>query len=404
VTDPQQLPLNGLRIVDLTQVVSGAVATAYLGQLGADIIKVEPPGGEAYRRSGYPLAGEHGSTNLNFLRFSAGKRSIVLDLKAPDGRAVLESLLSTADVLVENFRPGVLAKLGFSAEQLRRDYPALIYTTVSGFGHEDLYPSPLASSPAYAIVCEAMAGIMALNGDPDGPPTWIGFAMADIFAGTLALAGTLTALYRRRDTGRGGRVDISMFDGAVTMNELAMAYHFATGEDMGRGSYSLQAPWGSYPASDGWVVIAVLTEQQWRGLCRVLDAPDLAGDERLGDGRSRARNEDELIRPVLEKWTAERTRAELVALLGEAGVPAAPVNSASDVAAHPQAAARQLFEDIEDPAIGRARVVASPLKLDGVAVQPGRRVPALGEHSREILGEVGYSDEQIDSLLGGAVQ
>lgn len=394
-------PLAGLRVVDLTQVVSGAVTTSLFAQFGADVIKIEPRGGEAYRRSGYPLSTDSGETNLNFLRFSRGKRSVVLDLKSPEGAGVLERMLGSADLLVENFRPGVLDRLGFGAERLRRDHPSLIYTSVSGFGHDDLFPSPMAAAPAYAIVCEAMAGIMDLAGDPAGPPVWLGFAMADIFAGTLAFAGALLALRERdRDLDRGGRrVDISMYDGAVWMNELSLTYQSIVGQTMSRGSYSLQAPWGAYQTTDGWAVIAVLSEEQWRTLCKVIGHDELSAHPLLCDGRSRSQHESTLIRPALSSWTATRTRQEVVEELSAAGVPAAPVNSAADVATSEQAVARRMFIDAEDPVLGTVRLVGNPIKVEGLDPAEGQRIPELGEHNHEVLMELGYSAAEVDALV-----
>lgn len=404
MTDPVETgrpaPLAGVRVVDLTQVVSGAVTTSLLAQFGADVIKVEPRGGEAYRRSGYPLVTDAGETNLNFIRFSRGKRSVVLDLKTPEGSRALERMLEQADVLVENFRPGVLERLGFGAERLRRDYPELIYTSVSGFGHDDLYPSPMPPAPAYAIVCEAMAGIMDLAGDPDGPPVWLGFAMADIFSGTLAFAGTLLALRERDGDRRGRRVDISMYDGSLLMNELALTYHSVVGENMSRGSYTLQAPWGAYPTTDGWAVVAVLSEDQWKLLCRTIGHEELAEHPQLRDGRSRSAHERTLIRPVLSAWTSARTRSQVVAELSAAGVPAAPVNTAADVAASEQAAAREMFVEAEDPVLGLVRLVGNPIKVEGVRPPDRMRIPALGQHTREVLEELGFTPDEIDELEG----
>jgi CoA:oxalate CoA-transferase len=400
-------PLAGLRVVDLTQVVSGAVATMLLADFGAEVIKVEPLGGEPYRNSGYAITRGDAATNLNILRFSRGKKSVALDLSSAAGRAVLGRLIARSDILVENFRPGVLARLGFDREALEAANPDLIYTTVSGFGHDDLFESPYRDRPAYAIVTEAMAGLMHLAGTADGPPVWMGFAMADIFGGTLAFAGTLVALLDRRGEERGRRVDISMYDGALLMNDLAIAMQSVVGETLGSGQYLLQSPWGPFEASDGHVVVAVLTERQWQSVCAVIDRPDLGGDPRLGNGRARSEHHQELVEPAIREWCLWRTRQECTERLLAAGVPAAPVNTAEDVMTCPQAQARNMLVDVEAPAVGSVRLVGNPIKLDGgPADGAATRIPQLAEDTEDVLREVvGLSRQEIDELVDkGAVR
>jgi CoA:oxalate CoA-transferase len=397
-------PLHGLVVLDLTQLVSGAVASLLLRDGGARVLKVEPPGGETYRRSGKVLGEGDDRTSLNFLRFSRGKESIVIDLKQAEGNDVLGRLLERADVLIENFRPGVLARLGFPPEEIKRRNPRLVYTTVSGYGHDDLYPSPYRDRPAYALTVEAMAGLTHLAGTPDQPPAWLGFAMADIFAGSLAFSGTLLALGRREQTGEGGRVDIAMHDGAALMNDLAIATYSATGEVLTRGQYAFQSPWGSYETSDGYVAIAVLTEGQWRAFCGIIGRSDLADDPNLAAGWQRSAEHDALIRPLVSGWTAERTTAECVDLLLAAHVPAAPVNTAAEVVDCPQLRGRNMLVDVDDPVVGRVTVVGNPIKLDGEGRAPGR-IPRLGEHTDEVLRELGgFAEAELEALrASGAI-
>lgn len=389
--------LEGITVVDLTQVVSGAVTTMLLADFGAEVIKIEPPGGEAYRRFGLPLEGPGGSTNLNITRFSRGKKSVELNLKSEPGKEILAGLIEQADVLVENFRPGVLAKLGFSPERIHEINDELIYTTISGFGHDDVTNSPYRNRPAYAIITESMAGITHLAGDGEGPPVWLGFAMADVFAGTLALNGTLLALLDRAQTGQGRRVDIGMYDGALFMNDLAVANQSLTGETMGGGQYALQSPWGPFPATDGYVTIAVLNSKEWQALCRVLGRGDLAADEDLATGVQRSKAHEDRIRPAVEAWTSQRTRDEATQELLEGGVPAAPVNTAADIMDCPQARARQMLETVESPELGDIELVGNPIKLDGVSTRGGKpRLPSLGEHTEEVLRKrLGASVEDI---------
>lgn len=391
--------LGDLLVVDLTQVVSGAVTTMLMVEFGAQVIKIEPPEGEPYRHAGYPITNGDKETNLNFLRFSRGKKSVTLDLKSHAGRSVLRDLVKQADVLIENFRPGVLARLGFSTEELQRINSRLIYTSISGFGHDEILPSPFQDRPAYALITEAMAGLTHLAGNEGGPPVWMGFAMADIFAGSLALAGTLVALGDRERTGRGRRVDIAMYDGATFMNDLAMASYSALGMVMGRGQYVLQSPWGPFRASDGYIVIAVLSEHQWVAFCEVIGQPDLANDQRLNSGHLRSANHEELVKPLVSAWTRSRTRQAATKELLAGGVPAAPVNSSEDVAESEQTAARQMLVDVEDPVAGTVRLVGNPIKMDGLIPPESRRIPHLGEHNSAVLkGLLGRSDEDVSAL------
>ena len=390
--------LEGLLVIDLTQVVSGPVTTMLLADHGADVIKVEPPDGEPYRTAGLPIAGEEGETNLNILRWSRGKRSVILDLKSDSGRRVLADLIAEADILVENFRPGVLARLGFPRGELDRLNSRLIYATVSGFGHDDLFASPYRDRPAYAIITEAMAGLTHLAGDGLGAPVWMGFAMSDIFGGVLAFTGILMALARREKEAVGGRVDISMYDGAVFMNDLAMAAYSATGEVMGAGQYALQSPWGPFETNDGHVVIALLVDHQWRALCEVIGRPELAEDPRLRTGRDRSRHHESVVEPAVAAWTSARSKASATEALLARGVPAAPVNTASEVSECPQVAARDMLVEVEDAVAGDLRLVGNPIKLDAECTE-ARRIPQLGEHTREVLATILLlSDEQINEL------
>lgn len=380
--------LSGIRVVDLTQVVSGALTTMMLADFGAEVIKVEPIGGETYRRFGKPLTGPGGETNLNFMRFSRGKKSIELNLKADEGRDILRGLIAEADILVENFRPGVLGRLGFPPEVLREINPRLVYTTISGFGHDDLLPSPFRDRPAYAIIAESMAGITHLAGDGEGPPVWLGFAMSDIYAGTLAFSGTLVALRERDQTGVGGRVDISMYDAALLMNDLAMVSELLTGVTMGSGQYSLQSPWGPFEAKDGYVTVAVLNANEWRALCAVVGRPDMAEDPELATGQHRSQKHETHIRPVVEAWMASRTKEQAVEELLAGGVPAAPVQTSRDVASCPHVAAREMLMPAWSNELGEITSLGNPIKMGDPMAKGTPRIPSLGEHTAEILRDL----------------
>jgi len=394
-------PLAGLRVLDLTQVVSGAFTTMLLADFGAEVIKVEPPSGEPYRINGYEIENELGSINLNILRYSRGKKSVVIDLKSDDGKQLFRRLVEESDILVENFRAGVLARLGFGRPELESINPTLIYTTVTGFGHEDLFESPYRARPAYAMIVESMAGLMHLAGS-GGKPTWLGFAMADIFAGALAFAGTLLALLDRQAGDRGRRVDIAMYDGAVLMNDLAVTLQTVIGETLGPGQYLLQSPWGPFEVSDGHIVIAVMTGAQWRATCEVIGRPDLAVDDRLQTGFDRSRHHEDIVAPAIRDWCATLTKDACANVLLAAGIPAAPVNTSEDVVACPQVHARNMLVDVSAPVLGQVRLVGNPIKLDGrPADGAATRVPQLGEHTATVLRDVlGLSEQAIASLAG----
>jgi crotonobetainyl-CoA:carnitine CoA-transferase CaiB-like acyl-CoA transferase len=389
---PDPRPLAGVKILDLTQVVSGPVATMLLADFGADVIKIEPPAGEPYRNFGHPVEGPGGATNLNITRWSRGKRSVCLDLKSDEGRAALARLVEDADVLVENFRPGVLARLGFDRERLRELNPQLIYASISGYGHDDLFPSPYAKWPAYAVLTEAMGGLMHLAGEEDRPPAWMGFAMSDIFAGVLAVCGVVVALRERERNGEARRVDIAMHDGALFMNDLSIAAYSMLDEVMGRGGYSLQAPWSAYPAQDGYVAIAVLTAVEWEALCSVIGRPDLAAHEDLATGRGRALKERDVLQPAIGAWTGRLDKQSAAEALIAAGVPAAPVRTAQDVFDCPQTAAREMLVEAEDPALGTVKVVGNPIKIEGFTEPQATRIPALGEHTESVLASLSNAD------------
>lgn len=281
----------------------------------------------------------------------------------------------------------------------------LIYTTISGFGHDDLLPSPYRDRPAYAIIAEAMAGLTHLAGEADRPPAWMGFAMSDIFSGTCAFAGTLIALRDRDRTGRGTRVDIGMFDAALLMNDLPMAYQMMVGETMGRGQYALQSPWGPFVAKDGYVIIAVLNLREWQALCAAIERPDLADDPNLATGLQRSKAHEEVVRPAIEAWTRSRSRAEIVDTLLAARVPAAPVNTAADLVNDPQVVARKMLQPTLTRELGKISTIGNPINVGSSPVKDElATLPSLGEDTDDILRErLGLDDAELDKLRADAV-
>jgi len=357
-------------VIDLTRVLAGPYCTLVLSNLGARVIKVErPPGGDDARGIGPFVGGK----SLYFSALNHGKESIALDLKRADDRAVFDRLLAAADVLVENYRPGVLDRLGYGWEVLRARWPRLVYAAASGFGQT----GPLRERPAFDMVAQAMGGIMSLTGYPDGPPARVGVSIGDITAGLFLAAGVAAALVRRGRSGAGAMVDVAMLDCQLAILENALTNHLVTGEQPGRVGtrHPNIAPFQAFEAGDGrLLVLCAGHDTQFAALCEVIGRPELARDERFASPDARRRHVDlvqEAIAPVLRT----RPAAEWLERFERAGIPCGPVNSVADAVRSPQAAARNMVVEIDDPAIGRLAVAGNPIKLDGVPDPEARRAP-----------------------------
>lgn len=372
-------PFSDVTVVDLTRVLAGPFTTMLLADLGARVVKVERPGtGDDARRFGPFRDGR----SAYFDSLNRGKESIALDLTAAADRAVFEALLERADVLVENFRPGVLERLGYGWESLRARYPRLVYAAVSGFGHS----GPYAQRPAYDVIAQAMGGIMSLTGWPDGPPTRVGTSIGDVAAGLFTALGIAAALHQRAASGAGAKVDVAMLDAQVAILENAIARHEATGEVPGRlGSrHPSIAPFAAFAAADGSLVVAAGNDALFRRLCDALGRPALAGDPRFATNDARVRNVGAL-HAELESALAARPVAEWLARLGAADIPCGPIQDIAQVLADPQVAARNML--IRS---GGARMAGNPIKLS-TAPDPAERSPApdLDQHRAAILRSLG---------------
>jgi CoA:oxalate CoA-transferase len=367
-SDPR--PLAGMVVIDLTRVLAGPYCTLVLSNLGARVIKVErPPGGDDARGIGPFVGGK----SLYFSALNHGKESIALDLKRAEDRPVFERLLAAADVLVENYRPGVLDRLGYGWDVLRARWPRLVYAAASGFGQT----GPLRERPAFDMVAQAMGGIMSLTGYPDGPPARVGVSIGDIAAGLFLASGIAAALVRRARSGAGAMVDVAMLDCQLAILENALTAHLVTGEQPGRlgTRHPNIAPFQAFEAGDGrLLVLCAGHDAQFAALCEVIGRPELARDQRFVTPDARRRHVDpmqELIAPLLRT----RPAAEWLERFERAGIPCAPVNSVADAVRSPQVAARNMVVEIGDPAIGRLAVAGNPIKLDGVADPPARGPP-----------------------------
>lgn len=393
-----QLPLEGCRVIELAQLIAGPTCAMLLADLGADVIKVEPPGSGDASRSIYSatLDGE----GVLFLTLNRNKRSLALDLASPRGREVLHRLAERADVVITGFRGGVPERLGLDYATLAALNPRLIYCAISGFGPD----GPYRAKPALDALLQAMGGIMAITGEEGGAPALCGTAIADVMGALLASQGILTALLHRERTGRGQRVDLALLDGMVFACAPRLAVYFATGKDLaplGSG-HSEVVPYQAFRAKDGWLFVTVWADKGWPAFARAIGRPELATDPRFDTMAARRAHRGEL-RPILEAVFAARTVGEWLEILERADVLCAPVHRFSDLVRDPQVLANRMIVEQEHPRAGRIRTVGFPIKL---AASPGTiRTPApgLGEHSEAILGEAGYSPSEIAGLRAAGV-
>lgn len=392
-----ELPLTGFRILDMTRFVAGPYCTMLLADAGADVIKIEPPGGEETRFLDPVLSDRDGEVESGyFLRFNRGKRSLCLDLHTERGQTVFADLIRSSDVLVENFRPGVLSRLGFDEAQLRSVNPGLVYCSISGFGHSG---GPYGSHPAFAILAEVLAGVLVHNPHAGEPPVWTGLGLGDLFPAALSVGGIALALLRRERTGIGGHVDMAMYDGMVSLNERAIGFAGMLGHDIQIGQQEMIAPFGLFEAKDGYLCIAVIGERVWQGFCRAIDHSELLEDQRLSTGGLRASNMQDVLLPVMRSWLSTRSRAEAAAALLAAGVPAGPVRYASEVLDCPQANHRDMVTTTGFRGQPSHRVAGNPIRITPASAAVVRPVPRAGEHADQILTEVArYDAATIEEL------
>lgn len=380
-TAPADRPLSDVRVLDFTRVLAGPYCTAQLADLGAEVIKVEPPGGDDYRHIGPFVGGE----STLFLAVNRGKRSIVLDLANPDDLEVAHALARRADVVVENFRPGVADKLGVGWETLSALNPRLVYASISGFGQT----GPLAKRPAYDIIVQALSGLMTVTGDPAGPPTLIGESIADVVAGVFASGAITAALYERERTGRGRRLDVGMLDTMIALQPLVVARYLASGTAPTRvgNRHPLSAPFGAFRAADGSFVLAVLNDKLFTTLVGVIGAPEAAVDPRFATDELRVANEAAL-RAIIEAWSAQRTVEATVRALAAAGVPAAPIEDIAQALNSEQALARDPLQRMQHPTLGTISTLEQPVRFAGTSRGGLAAAPGLGEHSEAIRTEL----------------
>jgi len=393
-------PLRDLLVVDLTRVLSGPYCTMLLADMGARVIKIEQPGkGDDTRAWGPPfVSGE----SAYFLSINRNKESLTLDLKKPGATTILDRLLDRADVLVENFRPGTLDRLGYSYETVAARWPRLVYCSISGFGQT----GPRRDQPGYDAVVQAEAGLMSITGDRDGPPYRLGVAIADIVSGMFAAQGITLALLERARSGRGQRVDIGMLDSTAALLTYQAAIYFATGrapERMGNRHPTI-VPYETFRASDGDLVLAVGNDDLWRRFCRAIDLPALASDPRFVTNQARVQNYSAL-EPLLSERLRTRTRDEWIAILKTEGIPCGSVRDVAAVLEDPHLAAREMIQAVEHAAIGGVRVLGVPIKLSETPGSVRTAPPTLGQHTEQILRQdLGLNAADVEGLrAAGAV-
>jgi crotonobetainyl-CoA:carnitine CoA-transferase CaiB-like acyl-CoA transferase len=375
--------LEGIRVIDLTQVMAGPFCCMLLGDMGADVIKVEPPGGETTRHMEFELAA---GVSAPFLAVNRNKRGITLDLKRPDALAILKRLAATADVLVENSRPGVAGRLGIDYDSLRSINPRLVYCSISGFGQT----GPSADRGGYDLIAQGMSGIMSATGSLEGPPVKVGVPVTDLGAGLFGVFGILCALRARRITGRGQFVDTSLFEAGLALSAWEATEYWYTGQIPRRlgTAHRLNAPYQAFRASDGHFTVGAANSRLWPRFCQLLGLERLIEDPRFATVGDRVKNQPEL-EGVIEQVTVKRARAHWLGQCEEAGIPAGPIYSVPEALADPHALARGMVQEYDYPGAGRVKALGNPVKLSRSPARLRKGAPRLGEDNDAVLGELG---------------
>src|SRR5262245_21826121 len=389
--EPGTKPLDDLFVVDLSRILSGPVCTMLLADMGADVIKVEPPPlGDDSRQWGPPFIG---GISTYFLSVNRNKKSLGLNLKTEEGRRILWGLIERADVLIENFRPGVLDKLGFGYAAVHKANPRTVYCSISGFGHT----GPYRDRPGYDVIAQGESGMMDLTGYPDGPPAKLGASLADVVAGLYAFNGICLALLARHKTGKGQQVDVGLLDGMVSTLTYHALIYLTTGRSPKRAGtrHPSIVPYQSFQARDGFVNIAVKNQKQWENFCQVLGFPEIASDPKFEEMKSRLANYSEL-RPIIERVVAGMTRTEVIAAMSEVGIPAGPINTVGEILEDPHIHAREMVVELTHPEYGPLKVLGIPVKLSETPGVVEKAPPKFGEHNRMVLRNLGYPDGDID--------
>lgn len=371
--------------------MAGPYCAMLLADMGAQVIKVEPPDGDSTRA----MAGARGGDSAAFGAVNRGKLGVVLDLAQEAGREVFTRLARSSDVLIENFRPGVMARLGLDYPRLSAENPRLIYASISGFGQT----GPFASKGGFDLVAQGMSGIMSVTGEPEGPPVKAGVPLTDLGAGLFALAGILAALHWRHTSGRGQHIDTSLFEAGLALSVWEATEYFS-----GRGipqrlgsAHRMVAPYQAFRCADGYINVGAANDRTFARFAGLLGHADWTSDERFRSATARVANRDTLA-GLIEAVTCTESRATWLARLDQAGVPCGPILDYAEAFAHPQAAAREMSVSVDHPILGPMQAIGTPLKLSATPLDPHRRAPMLGEHTDEVLAAAGFSQDEIEQL------
>ena len=390
--------LSGIRVLDITQVMAGPFCAMLLCDMGADVIKVEPPGGDATRAWGEGSATDTPAFNA----VNRGKRGIVVDLKTPDGAAVVKRLAAETDILIENYRPGVMARFGLDYPRLRTENRGLIYASISGYGQT----GPSGNKGGFDLIAQGVSGIMSVTGEPGRAPVKAGVPLTDLGAGLFALSGILAALHHRTATGDGQLIDTSLVEAGLALSVWEATEYFATGHPPRPfgSAHRLSAPYQALRCADGYITIGAANDRLFGRLCQLLGHPEWVDDPAYGSNPDRVKNHETLAKKI-ETITERNAAAHWLELFEANGVPCGPINTYADVMRDPHITARNMVMETEHPTLGRIRTLGTPLKLSQTPLTPGRAAPLLGQHTDEVLGEVGFDPDSVTRLREtGAVQ
>ena len=390
------MPLSGTRVVDLTRILAGPYATMILGDLGADVIKIEnPDGGDDSRGWGPPWVPQAGGASAYFAAVNRNKRSVAVDLKSDSGPEVVWRLIERSDVVVSNFRPGVIERLGFSWEAVHSRAPRVVYAVVNGYGAT----GPGAEKPSFDVIVQGESGVMDVTGWPDGPPTRVGISLGDETAGLLVVQGILAALLARERTGEGQRVEVALHDGLLSLLTYHAQNWWSGGPEPTRlgNAHPSIVPYQTFRAADAWINVGVGNERQWRALCAAVERPEWLADPRFASNAARVEHRHELV-THLEELIAKRPASEWLEALAAAGIPSGRIRPVAEALEAPETRHREMVVEIEADGRAPLRALGIPVKLSATPGTIRRRPPALGEHTAEVLSEIGYDSGTIQTL------
>ena len=388
----RSLPLDGMRVLDLTQVMAGPFCTMLLADMGADVVKVEKPGGDDIRGIGPPFINGESAA---FLQINRNKRSIVVDLKTEQGVEAVRRMAAQADVLVQNYRPGAMDRIGLGYDDVKTLNPALLYCSISGFGST----GPYSKRPGFDLVTQGMSGLMSLTGRPGEAPTKIGVPITDLNAGFYAAYGVLCAYIQRLKTGKGQLIDASLLEGGLAYTVWESAMFFATGQapEAAGSAHRLTAPYQSFPTRDGYINIGAANQANWERLCGAIERTDLMSDPRYVTNSDRMKNLKQL-QAALEETFRTRDSADWLRDIEAAGVPCGPIYDLSETYADPQVRAREMVVEVDHPIAGPVQNIGVPVKLSQTPGAIRRPAPTLGQHTDEVLAEFGFSSDETVAL------